>query len=569
MFANGYVSTLLGITAMLYLVQCKLQPVGGQQSVLSADDSVKIAAHYLGDARCRAYLSGLGHSEEKIAQVISAHAKFDSHKLHGSNGELITKQFKEIRNKPKAKLSGDRFLGRDSNAPFEMEKIEANCRRLVLSVDSHVLPTLTVTHGFVPQDQQQRLQQDFGDQGFGNLNCSDNWCVFSGITGTGGSTRYFALLEPAVAHSHIQLAVNHYPKNNREQVNIATIELENIRFADERRYQDHSVSLALDEQQTCEQDDCPHYISQNYVRELYVSYRGGSNLQQLPNGTQVKISIQVPDDGHTSSRWLVADRLIELHSNDPQRRLARFSVKNICNQLQIGNCGEQQENLAARLVQHRAELSFSFYQQNPQTLFHTQHLPLTNELLDAMLKRQGTRNITHKQQGWTVEFGFDNLYNKQLQLYLARSQGNTMPQQIHLEATTGCGKSNIANKDYSLQWHGNADGNYTLLNIDAEKLVKHYRGQKCLQNSVTRHTPQQFIKLLAPKLVFHASEFRQNHPRQPTGLYTVWSYQLTEADIDNWFSARGGVTLPQQVTQSTNPNTEDVPPLLVGFQDRR
>ena len=561
---SNYVKVIVGILGVAYLAQCKLQPVGEEQSVRSANDGLKIAANYIGDARCREHLQAAGREVAEINRIINAQANFTSHKLNGKNGELITKQFKQVRDKPNAQLSGDRFLARNSNSAFAIEDIEANCRRLVLSIDSHAPPQLKMKRGSVAQNQQQLFAQDFGEQGFGTLQCVDNLCTFSDIKGLGGNTRYFALIEPA-REDAIEVAVGYYPHNSANLVNVDKIELEHIYFRDPQRYQDHPQVLP-----TLRPRD-PH---RNYVRDLHVRYIGGDGLNRLHDDTQVRVELQLRDAGGVVRKRYEAHAGIGIRGNNSSKHVATLNVKNICSNFIKADCGTQLEGFATRLSSMNAELAFIFERQHTRQTIFTQHQPVTPELLNNLLDRQGTLSVTG--EGWTAKFAFDILNNKHLYLYFdwQRSYG-IPPKYVYIDPATDCGHSSdslaVKNKLYSLMLRSiGSAGQYVSLEIDTHKMLDHFKKQPCLQPLARGKSDQEFLQALAPTLVFHNRTHYNHDLNRKTSHpspYSAWRYKLAEADTAAWFAARGGIIIVPVTSQSHN--SEAAPVLEVGFQDRQ
>lgn len=570
---SNYMKILVGVLMVAYLAQCKLQPAGEVKSVFRANDGLKIAAHYIGNARCRAYLQSLGREATEINRIINAHANLASHQLNGKNGELITKQFKQERNKPHAQLSGDRFLSRNSNTAFTMEDIEANCRRLVLSIDSHAPPTLKMTHGFVARNQQQLFVQDFGQQGFGTLQCVGNLCSFSNIAGIGGSKRYFALIEPARGHAHIQVEIGYYPHNSTQRVDVDKVELEHIHFRTMQRYQNLPQVLP-----TLRPRD-PHL---SYVRHLYVHHTGGEGLHKLPDDTVVELSLQVRDANGVVRRRYTAENSIKIRNTKLRESVTTLNVKNICNNFIKEDCGTQLEGFASRLLSMNAELVYVFQRKSSpkwwkkpftnedggriQGSIHIHRQAITSELLNNLLDRQGTLAI--KGEGWQASFAFNNIDNTHLYLSLSRDS-QVSPNHVYITTDRSCANDKVKNKYYFLMWRGGGD--YAELEIDTKKLVDHFKKQPCLQQIARKKSNVQFLKALSPMLVFHNITYQQSELGDmllsPPAGHHVWSYQLHEGDIDTWFEARGGIIIVP--VSSKSPQSKTAPVLEVGFQSRQ
>lgn len=168
---------------VFWLWQC--QPLGEDSlseihSIRAGNDALKIAVNYIGDTHCR--------DESAISANKMRVSNPNSHLLSGKNGELISDEFKEVRkqqgrsNWQSLQFSGDRFFGKTKSSTLTMEQIKAKCRRLILSIDSQSVPTLTFGSGFALRNQREAFQAIALSE-FGALNCLDNapFCNFANI----------------------------------------------------------------------------------------------------------------------------------------------------------------------------------------------------------------------------------------------------------------------------------------------------------------------------------------------------------------------------------------------------
>ena len=171
-------------------------------SVRAGDDALKIAVNYIGDDKCREqYVNDSGKAGEVIADNKERVSNLQTHRLNGKNGELISEQFKQVRqrqgrnNWQTLMFSGDKFFGKTADKTLTMEAIRENCRRLVLSVDSDTEPTIEFTDGFAIAQQQAGFKEMALSDEFGTLSCLADkpFCTFANIN---SGKRYFSLIWP-------------------------------------------------------------------------------------------------------------------------------------------------------------------------------------------------------------------------------------------------------------------------------------------------------------------------------------------------------------------------------------
>lgn len=546
--------SLLALFGVMVLVQCKLT-VGKTESVFRANDDLKIAANYVGDARCRARLGEAGVDSAEIDRVISAHANFAKHRLNGSDGELITKQFKEARGKPHARLSGDRFLQRDSQVDFYMEHIEENCRRLVFSVDAEAEPTITFKHGFVANAQKDKFLQDFSDQGFGVLNCGQSFCTFSNIE---GGQRYFAMLEPSTHHKNIAFTIDYVPQAATQSVSV-DIELENILFRDRFRYQDKPQ--AEPSPRPLQLSDFTHF---DHISDLYVRADGGTNLRILPHNTQIKVSLQQHDDQGVTQRRVDAATVIEMSNTDPRKQVAMLNVSNICRNFLGNRCGAQLASFPATLSQARdVKLVMEFFAPLRRTPIHTEVIAMDTSLLKALLDRKGRHAVSGK-NGWTAEFAFD-YRSEHLYVHTDVSAFDFTPSRALPTRSVNLllrgGYDCVGAKDFSqlVTTGQTAAQPHLFMQISRARLMAHFKDQQCFAELARGKSAQQYLKALAPTLFLRVSVGANQPPIE-------YRYKLTASDIDNWFAARGGIHAPLSPTSGAVSSST---PLAIAFQDRR
>ena len=208
--------SVLALMLLAFLWQCKLHRVGDVASVRAADDALKVAVNYIGDRACMDYWKAKELPEDadpntntnKAFAVISNNKhkarQIVTHMINGPNGELISEEYRaSAPHRKHLLLSGDSFFDkhRRPNSPLDMQMIADNCRRLVLSVDSDVPPTIIFEKGFALRDQKQELQK-IAQGTFGELECLDDqpFCSFKCGISTNAvcptNKRYFSLVWP-------------------------------------------------------------------------------------------------------------------------------------------------------------------------------------------------------------------------------------------------------------------------------------------------------------------------------------------------------------------------------------
>ena len=216
------------------LWQCKLQRVenSGQQSIRAADDALKVAVNYIGDTACLYYWTG---NEDKGRAVIASNKnrsrQLVAHMLDGPNGELISEEYrKSAPHRRHLLLSGDRFFDkwRSKNSPLDMQMIADNCRRLVLSVDSDIPPTIIFEKGFAVHDQKQALAKIDVHGKFGDIDCLQDQpfcrlgCVANPNATCSKNKRYFVLIWPDKETKQVKAKVA-WKANNKEDSSPITI----------------------------------------------------------------------------------------------------------------------------------------------------------------------------------------------------------------------------------------------------------------------------------------------------------------------------------------------------------
>ena len=149
------------------------------KSLARAEDEVKIAINYLGENNCT------------DTAIRTKNTNMSSHKLDGPNGELAVEEFKEAMDKDEVVLSGDKFLA-TNKIERSIDAIEANCRRLILSIEADSQPTIKVTKGEIPENQLDRFNKDFSE--FKPFTCQDKFCTSNEIK---RGKRYFAYIKPS------------------------------------------------------------------------------------------------------------------------------------------------------------------------------------------------------------------------------------------------------------------------------------------------------------------------------------------------------------------------------------
>lgn len=193
--------------------------VNSQLSIASVDDALKITVSYMGDKKCRTYLRGQG-AEEEIGSVLTRNKGSSSHLLDDANGELASLEFRVHSGELKARFFGDKFFGKSAHSQLTMEEIEQNCRRLILSVDSTVPPTITFDIGSSIANQKEKFEREFD---FGTPDCSSSthFCTFPQIV---EGQRYFVYIEPSSMESKFSATVTYNWEGNKTH----TITIDNI-----------------------------------------------------------------------------------------------------------------------------------------------------------------------------------------------------------------------------------------------------------------------------------------------------------------------------------------------------
>ena len=83
---------------VFFLWQCKLTTYeGGVASIRAGDDALKVAANYIGDKSCIKQHSNLYAAAGVISDNHSRVRNIRSHLLSGKNGELVSREFKNLR----------------------------------------------------------------------------------------------------------------------------------------------------------------------------------------------------------------------------------------------------------------------------------------------------------------------------------------------------------------------------------------------------------------------------------------------------------------------------------------
>ncbi|MDE3270038.1 MAG: hypothetical protein OYH77_07120 [Pseudomonadota bacterium] len=214
-----------------FLWQCKWMGKDSDVATIrTADDALKIATNYIGDANCKAQH---GTDQDSANAVIVDNAEkvwnLGTHLLNGKNGELVSEEYKQLRNRHGLQFSGDKFFGKVSGNTLAMENIQDNCRRLVLSVDSDWPPTIQFHQGFALQEQWQGFD-DIRLPEFGDLTCLTDrpFCTFSNINNKAtGHKRYFTLIWPDQNTKEVSATVN-WIANGKQS---ATITIPNLTYS--------------------------------------------------------------------------------------------------------------------------------------------------------------------------------------------------------------------------------------------------------------------------------------------------------------------------------------------------
>lgn len=220
------------------LWQCKELGDSNLASIRIGDDALKIAVNYIGDSNCKKqYKDDLDAAKEAIAANKKKVRNLDTHLLSGKNGELISDEFKEVKQKSgrsgwqALKFSGDRFFAGDvaGGKPLTMESIKNNCRRLVLSVDSDTRPTITFVAGFALKKQSESFAEIARPE-FGEKKCLNDqpFCTFSRIN---NGNRYFSLIWPDQTSQKVSATVGWTTGGIDDQ---ATITIPNLTYEDNK-----------------------------------------------------------------------------------------------------------------------------------------------------------------------------------------------------------------------------------------------------------------------------------------------------------------------------------------------
>ena len=181
-----FVATLLVVALSACMIESN-DDDSGALTYFGGDDFLKVAVNYIG-ANC---------DKEGVTAP-------KSHYLDGSDGELILEQAKKNLGRTQWRgFSGDKVMGRTSDESVTtMEAIEAECRRLILSVDVEEgkFPKILMEKGPALQNKKEKFEKDFGGNGYGEVDClSDtklSLCTFAKIKGKNGKQRWFTYLEP-------------------------------------------------------------------------------------------------------------------------------------------------------------------------------------------------------------------------------------------------------------------------------------------------------------------------------------------------------------------------------------
>ena len=206
--------------------------------------ALRVAIYYVGDVKCRAHLEAKGHDEQHIEKVLLANnnskyieAGKNTHRLDGDKAELSSKEYIASLAKDKQanpQLGGDKFL-QANGIVRTLAALKDNCRRLLLSVDSEVLPSLSSqnlyhTSGNFAADSDAadnfwpaRFAADFGDFG-GKITCAsdqlNSLCNYAQIK---DGKRYFAYLYPQQGEDSLAAEVT-YTVGGKELTSTVTIE---------------------------------------------------------------------------------------------------------------------------------------------------------------------------------------------------------------------------------------------------------------------------------------------------------------------------------------------------------
>ena len=222
--------------------------------------ALRVAIYYVGDVKCRAHLEAKRHDEQHhdeqhIEKVLLANnnskylqAGKNTHRLDGDRAELSSKEYIASLAKDKQenhRLGGDKFLQANSIART-LATLKDNCRRLLLSVDSEVLPSLSSVNLYHTSGNFEagtdaadnfwpaRFAADFGDFG-GKITCAsdqlNSLCSYAQIN---AGQRYFVYLYPQQGEDSLAAEVT-YTRDGKElteTITIADIALNELQLPD-------------------------------------------------------------------------------------------------------------------------------------------------------------------------------------------------------------------------------------------------------------------------------------------------------------------------------------------------
>lgn len=504
---------LLIVTSIVMISACK-ELTTESRSLRSPNDQAKVAVNYLGDARCEEYLKKLEKTADEIAKVIASNKDSDRHLLNGSDGELITKEYRDSSDRRKnLQLSGDKFFAVNRTVDDEfltIETIEEKCRRLLLSVDALTTPKIEFTHGVVAKNQQQRFQEDFGDQ-FGAITCEDDFCRFDKI-----EKRHFVYLEPAKDQPDIVLQLTYCSTETDDQNSCSSlpVTVENIKFRDEARYNQE------------EQPPTGETVLPSKINHLYVTFDKSGGSSQFDGKYHFNVSLV-----STGGNPLVATKKIEPDKEDPDKHFVAFKVTDICQLLSIDTCEIKQ--LAKGLL--GIKLVFELRQDNPwgaDPIIATKDVQLTDPTTIAnWFQRQGRISVSGKysnRMGWTANFIFTN--PKYLWLF-----ADSKPRQS--------ANYRLNSKDSSCVAFTATSSRNQIARINRQQLLAHFA--RC-HDRAEDVSDLEFLKTLDLTLTTYLRG-------------VAYSYNLTDSDLENWLHEIGGV----QVSRETEANQPS--PLVVYF----
>ena len=212
--------------ALLLLLQCKQMGESGLYSVQTGDDALKVAVNYIGNKKCEEYYTQNPSKAETVIDKNNTVGRITTHMLAGKNGELISEEFKAVKqNEGRAdadslQFSGDKLFKKTKDYELSIEEIEENCRVLALSVDSDAKPHIVFADGGV-RTKQKDVFTRINLPEFGSLDCDNNvpFCTFSNIK---RSNRYFVLVVPDKASKQMKAKVT-WKKNGEEKTHEITI----------------------------------------------------------------------------------------------------------------------------------------------------------------------------------------------------------------------------------------------------------------------------------------------------------------------------------------------------------